>query len=330
MLDSEADGTETDDSVSAGPDAEVLVDTLNASFGGAHRTAHSIGIGLTGTFTPSLSASRFCSAKVFEPESDTMVTARFSNGPGGWVNDDRPPDVRGLAVKFDLDPDLDMIAVSMDAFFVKTPEEFVEFLQHTMPEPGTGVPDAEAFATWLGTHPNAFRVYQQLTSLGYDQSYASLAYNSLHAYEYSNSDGVTTTARFSWVPDIELARLDRNTDVSGWEPDYLRRDIVARVRRGDPAIFRLVAQVQGPGDPSDDSSTVWKSKDLRELGQLRLGALVADQYWGCEALRFNPCRVIDGIRPSDDPVLISRGSAYKNSAQRRTVSYPPPSRLPPS
>lgn len=310
-----------DASAGAEPEVGYLIDNLNASFGGAHRTAHAIGIGLRGTFVPALDAATFSIAAMFV-QSSTLVTARFSNGPGGWVDDDRPPDVRGLAVKFHLADEADMIAVSMDSFFVKTPEQFVEFLQLIVPTPQTGLPNERALAAWLATHPNAAVAFAELQNVGVDTSYGGLTYNSLHAFRFVGEK--STTARFRWIPDQPSPRLPRKADTSGWPSDYLRREIVARVRAGNGPGFTLVALLQGPGDPDDDSSVIWRSTTTRTLGHMQLSAMVSDQYWGCEALRFNPCRVIAGIELTPDPVLLSRQDAYEVSADRRCAAYPPP------
>jgi catalase len=310
--------------------AGLLVDTLNASFGGAHRTAHSVGIGLRGTFTPAQDAPAFSRANVFAGPP-TSVTARFSNGSGGRNVDDRVPDVRGLSVKFHLGDDhntsggggdLDMISVSMTSFFVKTPEEFLEFLRLTVPRPNTGRPDPAAFKEWFATHPNAWAAYDAVQHLGPDRSLAALQYNSLHAFRYTNADGKVSVARFGWVPEQPGDRFPHGTDTTTWATDYLRREIVGRVREGNGPCYTLVAQLQGLTDPDDDSSVVWSSTEFRTLGRLSLGALVADQYWDCEALRFNPGRMIDGIEMSPDPVLHARHIAYDTSATRRTAAYP--------
>jgi catalase len=312
--------------------AGLLVDTLNASFGGAHRTAHAVGIGLRGTFIPTQDAPAFCKAAVFSGRA-TRVTARFSNGSGGRNVDDRDPDVRGLSVKFHLGDDynttgeggdLDMIGVSMSSFFVKTPEEFLEFLRLTVPHPDTGRPDPLAFKEWFATHPNAWATYDTVHKLGPDLSFAALQYSSLHAFRYTNAEGTMSVARFGWVPEQPGDRFPLGTDTTSWPTDYLRREIVARVRDGNGPCFTLVAQLQGLTDPDDDSSVVWTSTEFRTLGRLSLGALVADQYWDCEALRFNPGRLIDGIDMSPDPVLHARHNTYDTSATRRTAAYPPP------
>ena len=36
-----------------------------------------------------------------------------------------------------------------------------------------------------------------------------------------------------------------------------------------------------------------------------------------EKLSFNPCRLVDGIEPSEDPILLLRHEAYEWSRNRR-------------
>ena len=53
------------------------------------------------------------------------------------------------------------------------------------------------------------------------------------------------------------------------------------------------------------------------------------QYWDCEALAFNPARLIDGVSVNpDDQIIAARQVAYDVGHTRRTVIYPRPSRLP--
>ncbi len=318
-----ADGNEQD------VDPALLVDVVNAQFGGAHRAVHAVGIGLTGRFTPAADAKSFCRAAIFTGDP-VGVTARFSNSDGTMKGDDRIPDVRGLAVRFHVadNSSLDMVAMTLNGFFARTPEEFVEFSRLNVPDPGTGVVNADALREWLMTHPGAlmaFMVYQQL---GVDVTYGGLTFHGVHAFNYVNDRSATTTARFSWVPDQPVASLPRDTDTSSYPKDFLRRDITERARSGNAPGFTLRMQLQGPGDPESDPTQVWRSTNVRDVGHLQLGGLVADQYWDCEALRFNPTRVIDGIELSSDPVLHARRNAYETSAGRRTAAYPVPSELP--
>lgn len=318
-----------------GPEPDVLVDLVAATFGNAHRPVHTLGIGLVGTFTPALGAATFCRAKVFQGPP-TPVTARFSDGVGSMAGNESTPDVRGLAVRFhagavsdaNASGDLDLVSMTLPCFFAKTPDDFAQFCRVSVPATATGLASKSAFTEWLMTHPTSATAVDLLGTLGIDVTFGGVSYYGIHAFEYVGPCGTTTTARFSWVPDTPVPPLPRATKLPADPPDRLRREMTARARSGGSPGFSLVMQVQGPGDPADDPTVLWTSTDRRTIGHLQLGGLVADQYWDCEAVRFNPTRLIDGISPSSDPILAARGAAYEVSATRRCEAYPAPSRVP--
>ena len=87
--------------------------------------------------------------------STVPVTARFSNGGGDPGIPDYAKEGRGLAVKFYL-PDgskTDIVALSLPCFFVRTPEDFLEFTRLRKPDPETGQPDFEKLGEWMGEAP---------------------------------------------------------------------------------------------------------------------------------------------------------------------------------
>jgi catalase len=180
---------------------------------------------------------------------------------------------------------------------------------------------------WLAQHPTSMAAVEYVGRLGIDVSYGGVSYYGVHAFEFEGPSG-STFARFSWVPDTAVPPLPRGTDMTGKPRDRLRREMTERARTGRSPGFSLVAQVQGPGDATDDPTVLWTSTDRRTLGHLQLGGLVEDQYWGCEALHFNPTRLIDGINQSPDPILAARARAYDVSAERRCAAYPVPARMP--
>jgi catalase len=53
------------------------------------------------------------------------------------------------------------------------------------------------------------------------------------------------------------------------------------------------------------------------MGTLTLTNLAADQAAAAEHIAFNPCRFVDGIEASEDPILRARRGAYENSRERR-------------
>lgn len=101
--------------------------------------------------------------------------------------------------------------------------------------------------------------------------------------------------------------------------DYLQDEISARLGRGAVKL-RLVVQLAAPGDAIEDGSIPWsRSHDEVELGILTLDALVpaGEQQSAQQRLDFNPGRLIDGIAPSDDPMILARERIYQRALLRR-------------
>src|SRR3954466_11318123 len=162
------------------PDAVELVDAIGAAGGSypGHRAAHAKGVVLSGTFTASEAAKSLTRAAHFAG-GPVRVTVRFSNGgakPDG--NDAGIGDGRGMAVKFYLDDGTttDIVGLSLPVFFVRTPEEFLEFT----------LARAESFekvGEFIAAHPATAAAAQLIApTLVPPRSYATLAYNSIHAF----------------------------------------------------------------------------------------------------------------------------------------------------
>src|SRR4051794_754454 len=110
--------------------AEEIVDAINEISGvhPGHRSAHAKGTLLNGSFTPNSSGSSLTTAAHMTGEP-VRVTARCSNGGGDPAIPDYAREGRGMAVKFYL-PDggkTDIVALTLPCFFVRTPEDFLEF-----------------------------------------------------------------------------------------------------------------------------------------------------------------------------------------------------------
>src|SRR3954451_5555746 len=168
-------------------DAVELVDAIGKAAGSypGHRAAHAKGVVLSGTFTPSDAAKGLSRAAHFAGDP-VRVTVRFSNGganPDG--NDAAIGDGRGMALKFYL-PDgstTDIVGLSLPVFFVRTPEEFLEFT----------LARAESFekvGEFVASHPATADAVQHIAPmLVPPRSYARIAYNSIHAFKLANPAG---------------------------------------------------------------------------------------------------------------------------------------------
>ena len=95
--------------------------------------------------------------------------------------------------------------------------------------------------------------------------------------------------------------------------NFLRDELEGRLRRG-PVIFRLMLQLAGEHDPSDDASTLWPADRPRvELGRLHITSISPTGAEDERKLVFDPANRTDGIDLSADPILLARSAAYSLS-----------------
>ena len=89
-------------------------------------------------------------------------------------------------------------------------------------------------------------------------------------------------------------------------------------------MFRLVVVIAGDGDVVDDVTVAWPAERERvEVGRLELTGPETERERDGDILVFDPTRVIDGIEPSADPILLFRPRAYSVSVTRRTGAPAP-------
>jgi catalase len=300
--------------------AEQAVDAINDISGRheGHRAAHAKGTLLTGTFTPSDAGLTTAAHMQSEP---VRVTARVSNGGGDPGIPDYAKEGRGLAVKFYL-PDgskTDIVALSLPCFFARTPEDFLEFTRARKPDPETGQPDFEKLGAWLQAHPEAGQAIQAALSADPPESYATVAYNSIHSFRWTAPDGTQRWVRYRFEPE-EGERTLSEEEARARGRDYLREDVLGR----ESTAFRLVVVVAGEGDAIDDPTVPWPEERERvDVGRLELTGPETEREQGGDILVFDPTRVVDGIELSDDQILRFRPRAYSASVTRRTGAPAP-------
>ena len=300
--------------------AEQVVDAINAITGEhpGHRAAHAKGTLLRGTFTPS--GSGLTTAAHMQSEA-VPVTARFSNGGGDPNIPDYAKEGRGLAVKFYL-PDgskTDIVSLSLPCFFVRTPEDFLEFTRLRKPDPDTGQPDFEKLGEWMGRHPEAGPAIQAALTTDPPLSYATVAYNSIHSFRWTAPDGTERWVRYRFEPE-EGERTLSEEAARALGRDYLQGEIVER----PSSAFRLLVIVASDEDDPDDPTVAWPADRERvEVGRLELTGPETEREQGDDILVFDPTRVTDGIELSDDQILRFRPRAYATSVTRRSGAPAP-------
>lgn len=303
---------------------EEIVASIDELTGGPHeglRAVHARGSLCSGTFTATPDASGLSSAAFLSGEA-FPVTARLSNGSGNpHLPDADRLDGRGLAVKVQLpgDRSYESVTVSIPLFFVNTPEGFLEFTRARVPDPETGQPDGEKLGAYLAAHPETGAALPTiLPALGPPLSYATLRYNSLHAFALVDADGERTWARLSWMPEAGEERLPEE-EIESAAPDYLQTELADRIAAG-PVRFTYVATLAGEGDTLTDPTLPWPDdREQVELGTLELTELLPAEKPG-DAYIFDPMNLCDGVEPSEDKVLQARTHAYSVSIDRRLAA----------
>jgi catalase len=289
--------------------AEQAVDAINDISGvhPGHRAAHAKGTLMSGTFTPNGDARRLTTAAHLQ-DDPVRVTVRFSNGGGDPGIPDYAREGRGMAVKFYL-PDggkTDIVGLSLPCFFVRTPEDFLDFTR-ARKDPERLMPD------WLGAHPEALAAIQAALGADPPASYATCAYNSIHSYRWIDTEGGSRFVRYRFEPEEGEQTLP-GEEAKARGRDYLRQDILGR---GESA-FRLVVVIAAEEDAVDDPTVEWPQERERvEVGRLVVDGPDRAREREGDVLVFDPTRVVDGIELSDDRILRFRPAAYSVSVERR-------------
>src|SRR5262249_31916043 len=158
-----------------------------------------------------------------------------------------PREGRGMATKFYLDDGTttDVVAITLPAFFVRTPEDFMAFVEARRPDPATGEPDMAAIGAFLEAHPEAMTAAMAVVGSTPPESYLRCAYNSLHAFRFVDANGGTRHVRYRWEPDAGEAALSAE-DAEARGADYLQDDLATRLATG-PSSFTLHAVIANDG-----------------------------------------------------------------------------------
>ncbi len=283
------------------------------------RAVHAKGLCCRGKFTPTPDAAGLTRAAHMQGEL-VAATVRFSNGSGSPTRADGARDARGMATRFHL-PDgtaTDIVAITLPAFFVRTPEDFLAFTRAQKPDPETGKPDLARIEKFVMEHPETQMAVGYTMFAMPPASYVQCVYQGLHAFKWLNAEGGERFVRYRWEPEAgEDTITEEESRARG--RNYLREEPAERLTAG-PAAFSLKLQLAEEGDDPSDPTVPWPDeRTVVAAGRLEITGLVADQETDCENLIFDPTRVTDGIECSDDPILRIRPAAYSVSYDRRTA-----------
>ena len=282
------------------------------------RPAHAKGVMLSGTFTPSAQAQSLTKAP--HAQKPTPVTARFSNSTGIPQIPDNSPDAnpRGFAIRFNLAEHVhtDIISHSTDGFPTRDANQFLEFLRAAGAS-GPDVPSPKPIEQFLGAHPAALAFVQ--APKPFPTSLARDTYFAVTAFAFTNAAGEKKYGRYRIIPEQGNDYLN-DKQVAQLSPNYHYEEIAARVAK-EPIRFKIVVQVAAPEDTVEDATIHWpESRSQVELGVLELNTIIPDTPAQQQHIIFDPIPRVDGIDPSEDPLLELRAAVYLISGRRHRAA----------
>jgi catalase len=182
------------------------------------------------------------------------------------------------------------VSHSTDGFPTRTGQEFLDLLRAA----AAGDP-----STFLATHPAALAFAQ--TPKPNPTSFAKETYFGVTAFRFINQHGLARYGRYRIVPDAGVEHLDDAT-VKSKDANYLFEELTHRIAAG-PIRFDIHIQIAN-GDIVDDVTIHWPAD-----------AVPDDELH--RRMIFDPIPRVDGIEPSDDPLLELRAAIYLLSGRRR-------------
>jgi catalase len=305
----------------AAKDVLEAFDSVNGGLHPGFRPAHAKGILLTGVFTPAPMA-RFLSGAPHLERASTPVSVRFSDFAGIPAVPDTDPNAspRGIAIRFHLAEHVhtDIIAHSVDGFPARTVEEFTEFLR-AVAASSVSTEHPSPIERFLGEHPAALEFVQAPKPI--PVSFAKNTYFGVSAYRFVAKDGASQYGRYRVCGDGDDEYLDAEA-AARQSPDFLFDEIRQRLARG-PVRMHVAVQIAAEGDVVNDSTVHWPQERAEtEFGTIEIQSEAPNDEAEQRHIIFDPIPRVEGIEPSDDPLLDARASTYLASGRRRRANAP--------
>ena len=305
--------------------SDTLLNDLLAALNQVHglhpgfRPVHAKAIMCSGTFTPSPEAATLTRAPhAARPSTPVLVRLSDSGGLPTIPDNDPGASPRGMAIRFVLGEHVhtDIIAHSHDGFPTRTAEEFLE-LNRAVAASGPQAPKPTPIETFLATHPAAKRFVEAPKPI--PTSFAHEAFFAVTAFRFLNQEGTTRHGRFRIRPEAGTKYLTAG-EAAAKSPNFLMEELPQRLAAG-PVEYHVRVHVAGDGDVVADATAAWPdSRPEMPFGTIALTGVVNQSAPEFSRVIFDPVPRVDGIDPSDDPLIAVRSAVYLLSGRPRRAA----------
>lgn len=290
------------------------------------RTLHADGRLYRGRFAALPVASAYTRAAHLQGD-DLPVTVRFSKGGGDPFAHFSA--TVGMATRFYLDDGriTNLVMLSQKLFIARSIDQFLSLVEAAAPLSPGGPPNLEALKAILPQHPNAAAVLAMRAESLAPTSFAHTQFHSVHAFRFVNAKHEVTPARLHWIP-VAGTRGQPLEELQALDTEILFAELENRLAEG-PVDFDLDLELAEEGDILDDPTHLWPEERRRvRIGRMTLIAPTSEAEIGDPVMNHDPSMLVDGIEPTDDPILQIRRGVYELSAALRSGGWRRASSLP--
>jgi catalase len=299
---------------------QQMIDAFEGTFGvhSGQRRNHIKGTCASGEFVGTTDAAAHSRSALFSGKPIPVV-ARFSLGGGNPEVPDTAPAPRGMALEFRLSGGAlqHITMINFPIFAAASPTSFREALVAAKPDPKTGKPDPEKLKAYAATHPDAMAMNQYTSHHTPTANYYQTTYFSVHTFKFVDAKGTEHPVRWRFVPRDGTKEMTA-AEMKAAPRDFLEKNLIERTAKG-PAVWDMIVYVGDPGDPQDNPTLAWpESRRHFKAGTRTIAQATAQQKgMSCEPINFDALVMSDGIRPTNDPILLFRSPAYAVSFGKR-------------
>ncbi len=301
------------------------------------RVVHARGYGAHGYFEPYESLAEVTKADLFQrPGEKTPVFVRFSTVAGSKGSADTVRDVRGFAVKFYTQQgNWDLVGNNIPVFFIQDAIKFPDLIHAAKAEPDRGFPQAQTahdnFWDFISLTPEAMHMAMWIMSdRAIPRSFRFMEGFGVHTFRLVSAEGKSTFVKFHWKPQLGMQSLVWNEaqKLSGFDPDFHRRDLWDAIESSDPPEWELCLQLfdQDFADTFDfdvlDPTKIVPEEEvpLRPVGRMVLDRRVDNFFAETEQVAFCTQNIVPGIDFTNDPLLQGRNFSYLDTQLKRLGS----------
>lgn len=333
--------SDNQNSLSAGPRGPLLLQDYQLIEKLAHqnreripeRVVHAKGWGAFGTLKITGDISKYTSAKVLQPGTETQMLARFSTVAGEQGAADAERDVRGFALKFYTEEgNWDLVGNNTPVFFVRDPYKFPDFIHTQKRHPKTNLRSPTAMWDFWSLSPESLH---QVTILMSDRGLPTApmhmnGYGS-HTYSLWNEKGERVWVKFHFKTEQGHAHFtnEEAKKVVGESRETYQEALFGSIEAGHYPRWKVQVQIMTEAQAESfehnpfDLTKVWPHGDFPQidLGVMELNRNAENYFAEIEQAAFSPSNVVPGIGFSPDKMLQARIFSYADAHRYRLGTH---------